>query len=227
MTRLLLLSLICCTASLASAGVIGRDSDEPVHSFAFASNGVLALMTEGTIELYASQSLEHIGTIDAARPKESVGVSVQFQPHGPLLMAIERDRIVLYRLPDLHQVGVLEPDGKQIDAVAFSSDGKLIASKHESRIDLWSIETLARTNSWTVTPAELLPVLADSIRTFDGKVVDPRIQPLQRRAGSTAWKTVRGQTIEFSPDGRFLAALQWQSIHLWNLTTGEEEKTIS
>ena len=75
MTGFLLLSVIC-TVSLTSASVIGRYSDEPVHDFVFASNGMLALVTEGSIELYKSPSLEQLGRIDAPGLKESVGLSV-------------------------------------------------------------------------------------------------------------------------------------------------------
>ena len=141
--------------------------------------------------------------------------------------------------------GTLENSWSEEDVtrlVGFSPDGKYLAGSSNS-VKVWDAETgklvriLPTSGKFGFSPdgkhiAAMIPHGDEPSQA--GKRYDVRIYEL--RTGKTV-KTLVGEHdteeswilwIEFSPDGRLLATADWNgTATLWNVETGEVEKTIT
>src|SRR5262249_38028408 len=87
--------------------------------------------------------------------------------------------------------------GSQVRSVAFSPDGKLLASSGiADAIILWDVTT--------------------------GKEVR-RIERSQQEIGGTR-DVFR---VAFSPDGRTLASAEWDGVFLWEVSTGQQRRRLA
>ena len=223
-------SLAVDALAFTEVSFIAQDDDAAILDLSFSLNGdVLALASSSAVELYQTESRELIGSIETSGYSGDSDSFILLQPHGSLIAVNETDRSTLYRLPHLGIVGVLQSDMGAVDAVAFSPDGRLLARKLADQIDLWDVNSLAKVDSWAVIPSELLsPHYEDSVRTSnDSVLVDRRMVPLRWLAGKRGWRTAKRRTLTFSPDGRLIASVHEQSIHLWDAETGEEARIIA
>ena len=132
------------------------------------------------------------------------------------------------------QLQILQGHTGQVRSVAFSSDGKKVASGSEDEsVRIWDIETgaILRTfNGYTDSPSSRhwfwsVAFLPGSSNVVAFASEDETIRICDTASGDTL-QTLRGHTesvrsISFSPDGKLLAsASEDESVRIWNLETG-------
>lgn len=141
-------------------------------------------------------------------------MSVSFNPEGSLLAIGDLDgKLCLWRVADGQPVLTLHGHDGWIWAIAFSPDGKTLAScSHDFLIRLWDVQSLdefeppSPTNLAEVSDSSHLP--GTCLNTLRGH-------------------THRVWTIAFSPDGQLLASgSDDQTIRLWDVRNGTCQKVL-
>ena len=196
--------------SIASLPRWGRGED-----WASSPDGsLLALASDGAIDLWEVSSKEHVATIDAPHEEDEnlptdyddydyVVASLAFSPDGRLLASGGRNDylVKLWALPSGEHVATIDGHrtlGGSITSLAFSPDGKRLATYDAGgTVRLWEVSS------------------REHVATIDA-----------HENGS--WSD--GKEVVFSPDGRLLATggTRWTSfveetseVRLWNVSTGE------
>jgi WD40 repeat protein len=129
-----------------------------------------------------------------------------------------------------------------VNSVAFSPDGRLLASAGSGEIKLWEVASgsLVRTltgHTWAVYSVAFSPdgrlLASGSCGRFALGCVQGEIKLWDVASGSEV-RTLSGHTsavtsVAFSPDGRLLASSgSWdRTIKLWDVATGREVRTLS
>jgi RNA polymerase sigma factor (sigma-70 family) len=124
--------------------------------------------------------------------------------------------------------------GDQVLTVAFSPDGKKLASAAmDHRVHLWDVATGRRLRSFRGHTAEVSCVLF----TPDGKRLVTlgwdktiRLWDVDSGAEIRRWATLGGWKVALSPDGKMLAGFSdtaaVYTINLWDLATGEKIREL-
>jgi len=180
------------------------------------------------------QTLYH-GDLDGWRQARSnLAWCIAFSPDGKhIASGHESGEIKIWDAATGRQLKTLEGHKNPIDSVAFSSDGKCMASR-AYEIKLWD------TSNWT----ELMSLHDRASTGMDSCVT---FSPDGKRIASTGgeddqikvWDTVTGQgiwsiwghdyyaySVSFSADGKFLASGGDNEIKIWDAATGSNVMTL-
>ncbi len=166
--------------------------------------------------------------------------ALAFSSDGRTLVSGSNDngveRIALWDVADGQRCGTLGDHAWEIVDIVFSPDGKLVATvsrrargEDETRVVLWNLIT--RRWHHLKSPAEMplhspafspdsgrLALLAEQVWLFDPYAAG---EPDELRAN------VRGESLAFSPDGRYLAiGDKGGPIHIWDVKRGKRLRTL-
>ncbi len=124
-----------------------------------------------------------------------------------------------------------EAAGNGITDVAFSPDGKTIASASSSILRLWDVKTGKHIRTFTEDAASVWRVAFSP----DGKTIASAnigaIIGLWDVETGKLLRTISGQgcvgkVVAFSPDGKTIASGGWQVAYLWDANTGQRLRTL-
>jgi WD40 repeat protein len=182
---------------------------------------------DGTVKLWDINSGQVIKTL---KGNTSGVIKVNFSPDGKTLASASGDGTV--RLWDINSgqvIKTLKGHTSGVIKVNFSRDGKTLASaSYDRTVKLWDI------NSGQVI--KTLQGLVNSVSfSPDGKVLasasDDRTVKLWNINSGQVIKTLQGYTdfvsnVNFSPDGKTLAASGDKTLKLWDINSGKNIKTL-
>ena len=202
------------------------------ETLAGASRGLIHLWhTKGNLlQLWYARTGEHIENfiphIDYVR-------TVVFSPDGTFLASGGYDsRLRLWEANTGNHIATLRGGGP---AVAFSPDGKLIASEYGGieAIGVWEVETgeLHHVFGRHYSPLTCMAFSPDrktlATANRDSEIVLWDIYTAQRRLSLTTHHTEGVYSIAFSPDGKTLVSSSSdQTLRLWDPNTGEHKVTL-
>lgn len=112
----------------------------PIYSLAFDPQGTVLVTgsQDATVKLWDVRSGELLRTFDEVR---SV-LGVTFDPRGTSVVTANNDQTVkVWDSESGKLLRMLEGHTTRVDAVAFSSDGRLLSSKSADQVRLWNCET--------------------------------------------------------------------------------------
>ena len=183
----------------------------------FSANGKTLVSTGDAIRLWDIERSEVISSLQVEFPR-----LIALSPNGKLIAYVVpeegNNRIQLWETQPQRQIDSWEGHLQDVSTLAFSQDGKTLASGSPAVIRLWEVETRKMVN-------ELKPVVPQTealLFTTDGK----RLISIGRTT-TYLWDLETGKLIGrlkhgasnatvLSPDGHLLASAE-RNIHLWDV----------
>jgi WD40 repeat protein/serine/threonine protein kinase len=213
--------------------VVSSGWDMTIKVWDMAKGSELVTIKVGDKKAYL-QALYH-GDLDGWRQARlNLAWSIAFSPNGKQIASgHESGEIKIWDAATGKQLKTLQAHKNPIDSIAFSLDGKRMASR-AYEIKLWD------TSNWT----ELMSLHDRASTGMDSCVT---FSPDGKRIASTGgeddqikvWDTVTGQgiwsiwghdyyaySVSFSPDGKFLASGGDNEIKIWDAPTGSNVMTL-
>jgi RNA polymerase sigma factor (sigma-70 family) len=167
-----------------------------INCVAYSADGkrLAEASRDGTVGLWDPATGEELSRLTG---HQGYARSVAFSPDGKTLVTSGADLTVrLWDVASGKELRRLEGHAADVEAVAWSPDGRLIASADRAgQVRLWVAATGALLHQLTEQPGW----------TYR----------LNHHAD--------GRTIAFSPDGRLLAAGNWEAVQVWEALTGREQ----
>lgn len=205
-----------------------------VHAAAWSPDGeALAVSAGETVYIYRFPGLETLQRLDV----QAWAASLAFAPahHGEIFALAGRDGTVqIWDYAQGIQLARFFAHNKGANSLDFSPDGSRLASSgNDAIVRLWDMAAFyAEPQAEIPTAAEMIggAFAVPSIRfSPDGSLVaSVDLEAIRLRDPSTQRlvRTLRGEAsifaIEFSPDGRFLAAAEEAlTLRIWDVTSGE------
>jgi WD40 repeat protein len=233
---------------LPSASIVGWTT---LFAFSPDTRLVAASSTDGSIWLWDRQEQRLLGRhfldpseellalshqtarqrVPSHLPLSDRIVALAFSPDNRLLAVLQRDGAVTLREASTWQErGSLPPADRRF--VAFSPDGKRLATNAGGQVQLRDVPTLSLLASQQEETAS--PILCGCF-SADGKRLalgteDRTVKLWDCLAGGV--RELRGHqervsAVAFTPDGRTLASGGWdRTVRLWNVAAGQEVATL-
>ena len=117
-------------------------------------------------------------------------------------------------------------------AVAYSPDGKMLASAHKSEVRLWDVGTGMLKQSLTGHMRSIFRIaFSPDSKTLASGSLDRTVRLWDVETGWVK-QTLTGYTsnvynVVFSPDGKILASASYSGVHLWDVETGWVKQTLT
>ena len=211
---------------------LGHHTDV-VNSIAFSPDGQM-LASGGddyAFKLWDVPRKRHIATLDHINNRSRSQVkAVAFSPNGQLL-ATAGVEVKLWDVHTRKEIATLE-HGKWVFAVAFSSDGRMLATGDESgRVNIWDVQTQQTvvqlngdsTAVYTLTFSPDGKILAGA--GYEGEIELWKVEGWEHLGTLTVGATAF--TIRFPPDSSTLANTGYESVSLWKVDSGEKIATLT
>lgn len=196
---------------------------------------ITLLLTVGTFSNSFAQDNTRIGLPEGAIARLGKGGInlMRFSPDGTRLVVGTDVGVWIYDVPSGEETALFTEHTGQVNALAFSQDGKTFASGGfvNPVIQVWDVETKSKLSTIPLTPGPLsLPAL-----TFYGRT----LISTDRNREVTYWHADTGQklsesrldnainTVTFSQDGSTLAIGDRNGgIQLWDTTTSSQQADL-
>jgi len=210
---------------------VARFGKGQIYNAAYSPDGRLfAVAGSLGIWLYDSKTLQEVGLLGGHS-----ATSISFSPDSKLLVSGGQDKTVcLWDVVRKEKIAILQKYRDDVPSVAFSPDGKLLASRSAKTTYLWDVaqrKVIATLKgfSGTVsfsTDSKLLASTGWSASENSGnRVPIVRLWDLSQKKEIAVLKHTGGGNvinIAFSSNGKWLASASGKTIRLWDIAQKKE-----
>ena len=171
---------------------------------------------------------------------------IQYSPDGTRLAVASSIGIWLYDTSNYQEETLLVGHTKNVNCIAFSPDGKTLASgSFSSAVILWDVITNTKKHTFSSKQKDLIQLRSVAFSPDVNILAGGSFETVQ------LWNVVKGElkltlqghtgdvhSVAFSPDGKLLASgcdveyigedhsLGYKGIRLWDAETGEQKQTL-
>jgi small GTP-binding protein len=211
-------------------------SRQPAGEIVWSPDGKILLVPSDNVQLWDAETGQQLRTLRTGprKPEETVG-NVIYSPNGALLAVVDSHNYVIeiWDTKTWSKLRVLEGHQGLITSLAWSPDGRLLASTSAGDIKLWEVESGGQQLSyiekrgsplmaaWSPDGQHLACGNSDkSIRIWDGSKfnLELTLEAHTEAVYSVAW----------SPDGKILASGGGDhAIRIWDMQTGVCKFTLN
>lgn len=219
-------------------------AEQPIRASAFSPDGS-TVVTSGDDQLIHTWSAEHGAAFDVLRGHKVAVTALAFAPNGELISSASDGSALAWNITPAWKlertIGACEgpsPLADRVNALAFSPDGKLLATgagepSRSGEIKLWDpangqlIRDVLNPHADNILGLEFSPdgkFLASGAADKMARIIDV--------ATGKVVRTFEGHThhvlaVTWSPDGRTLATAGADNlVKVWDATTGDRKKNI-
>ncbi|MYA69013.1 S8 family serine peptidase, partial [Candidatus Poribacteria bacterium] len=160
---------------------------------------------------------------------------IAYSPDGTLLATAGRVGVWLYDAETYQAVGLLRGHTHGVSTLAFSPDGKTIATGNSlvdtwaNTVRLWDVDTRTEKNTLTTGLVKSIAFSRDgkTIATTDGRD-EVRLWDVNTGTEKNPLTTGSVEKVAFSPDGKTIATADAGGlVRLWSVTFGVEMKVFT
>lgn len=215
-----------------------RGHTEWINAFNGSKNGkwIATASSDRTVKLWDAKTFEELATIRGHLDDVSLAY---FIDHAGHLISKSEKTIKVWPMSEVLRPEVVRGHAGKVFSVAFSPDGKLLASANQDRtIRLWNPATGVLVNTLTGHPGQIFCVSFSP----DGKhlVSSGEGSKTQPAVAARTWDVATGKAqfelcchreqihfASYSPNGRMIAtASDDRTIKLWDAVSGRELRSL-
>lgn len=205
-------------------------SSGTISSLAFSQDGrTLAVALVGPVKLYDVANGEKLREFVQTSPDELISTeSVAFSPDGKWLVSASGTKVNVWDVATATKIRTLEGHTDSVNAVAFSHNGKMIASgSNDNTLRLWDAATgrelrMLKDNEYWIKTVAFSP---DDSRVAGGTYGN-RIMVWDTASGAEINKLYSKyqnvESVAFNRDGKRLAGAVGIEVLLWDVASGNE-----
>ena len=200
---------------------------------------ITLLLTVGILSNSFAQDNTKIGLPEGAIARLGKGGInlMRFSPDGTRLVVGTDVGVWVYDVPDGKETALFTGHGGQVNALAFSPDGRILASGGSANpiIQLWDLETGSKLSNFTLSERH------DSVAALAFSDDSTTLMSLDKFGDIIRWDIVTDsklsdtknvdtyKAVALSQNGSTLATgdKRGPQIHLWNTTTGRRQVTLN
>ena len=197
------------------------------------SNSNLSIGTK-TVENNLTQESMQWNLPEDAKARLSKGAihEMQYSPDGKLLAVASGIGIWLYDVAAHQEASLLTGHTSGVDSLAFSSDGRTLASGSADAIILWNRSTGTQKTLTGHTDYVWNLAFSPDGKTLASDSRDGTIRLWDAITGEQKYTlkkdSRKAAMLSFTPDGRTIVSVSWENeISLWNSITGGHKKTFA
>jgi WD40 repeat protein len=202
--------------------------NEELKSVAFSPDGLLGCAGGEEIMIWDKSTKEQPWVVQVVGSIEVDSVeAIKFNPNREfrvLAVSIPRSRIELWNYSGKQRISKFPTSGFVHD-LAFSSDGKLLASASQDMIELWSVEDKNRIRDLKIGSRSAFGVV---FGPKENQLVSTHYIEVKLWNTETALETMsfpaKTSAMALSPDGRTIALASWGGYStLWDIASSDTE----
>ncbi|MCG9126840.1 WD40 repeat domain-containing protein [Candidatus Poribacteria bacterium] len=218
-----------------------QSNQDAIFTFSFANDGkaIIAAAEFGKMYIWDLQSVEDPNFVNIGKLYKRIqGIgyiwsSAITNDASILAVGTGSGSITLWNIQSGQQIASIKAHKKSVNGLAFSSNGKTLASSGEdNKIHLWDVPTQKR--KFTLTDlfnAQTLAFSADGKSLvgggFGGSVQSWNLDS-RTKLMSYYGHTDRIRAVAYSPNNKIVASGSWDStVRLWNANSGKQIGIIS
>lgn len=188
---------------------------------------VAGYLEDGSIQIWSIYTDDILSTIKT--PYKTGGI-IEFSPNGGILTSSNGIEIHSWNIETGHLIDTISGHTDDLKSIEFSSNGQILVGL-DDYIRIWDISKSRLRKIPSIEGTMSAIALAPDAETLACGNNDNEIL-IWHMVTDKSKIILKGHNYEidqlsFSPDGEKLASSSWNSVHLWDVITGEHITTVT